>query len=176
MCSIVNMCAIWNLYIPPNHRLSTTWVAGIWMSGNHFFDLFCVKLPMTSVQCSAPHSTSTYQILSGTERERKASISWSAVPETAPCPHFTLAFCDWGHTVMYFLGVVTPKLPAKQVYVRFLFFFFSVFTLCYWALQQNCLFETQQHCATNAQTLHSHVSHAHTERVPDAKQSSRSRL
>lgn len=104
---------------------------------------FCGKLPMTWVKSSTLQSTSTYQILGGTERESKASISWSVVPETAPCPDFTLAFCDWGHTVMYFLRVVTPSYERVQVWcgtvvvcvcvglcVRAMMTIFLVFTLC----------------------------------------------
>lgn len=132
------------------------------MNESHFFDLFCGKLPMTSVKCSAPQSTSTYQILSGTERERKASISWSAVPETAPCPDFTLAFCDWGHTVMYFLGVVTPSYEQSKC-MCVPSFCIRIVLLALW---QKCLFQIQQYCATNWQIYsQTYITCAHTQGV-----------
>lgn len=159
------MCVIWNLhmYLLPIHRRLSTWARRIQMNANRFFDLFCGKLPMTSVKCSAPQSTSAYQILSGTERERKASISWSVVPETAPCPDFTLAFCDWGHAVMYFPGS-WPQATSKASVCAFLLF------LCWFS---HCVagFGTEMfvwnsttlcHKRTNIQ---SHMSRAHAHRA-----------
>lgn len=141
MCCTVacdlELCAKWNLYIPPNPS-SIKHLSRRNTNEGHPFLWSVSRKASHDLKCSAPQSPSTYQIQSGTETERKASISWSAVPETAPCPDFTLAFCDWGHTVMYFLGVVTPSYEqSKCMCIPF----FLVFTLCCWLCDRSVCFK-----------------------------------
>lgn len=64
----------------------------------HFLDILWGKLPITSGKSGALNSILTYRILG---EKKNLSISRAAMPDTAPCPDFTVTWFDGGRAMIY---------------------------------------------------------------------------